>query len=255
MNRVFIFVVLTLVLSSCSSDSRKSEGFERRNLEEYFQSSGVIKYFLPDLPDWANSNSTGQCLRKTPVRYFNYKNLVESFALDYHQSVQFQYMYNIESQKLQSEVSVDYLPLKDEEKTFYLVSDKIQAGIYSFIIPKYKRIHLIWIDPALSSDRELASLKKLMRSKRMDLGHPVFVSLCLGTKEMSAFSLKHKFRDGIRFIPHTMFSPFNSKREISSKLYLNVSKLFKAKQKLYFYISKKLNKPSEVFGEFKVQKY
>lgn len=250
-----ILLSFLIVLASCSTNTREQEGFERRNLEEYFQSSGVVKYFLPDLPDWANSSVTGQCMRKTPVRYFNFKNLMESFSMDYEKSVQFQYMYNIESRKLKLDVSAEYLPLKEEEKTFYMVSDKIQADIYAFIAPKFKRINLIWIDPALRSDKDLGALKKLMRSSQMDLGHPVFVSLCLSSEEMAAFSKRNRFRDGIRFIPHTMFSPFNEEREISPNLYLNVSALFKPEQKIYLYIQKLIDRPREITGDLKLVTY
>ncbi len=250
-----LILLFTLTLVSCSTNTREEEGFERRNLEEYFQSSGVVKYFLPDLPDWANSNVTGRCMRKTPVRYFNFKNLIESFAMDYEKSVQFQYMYNLESRKLKMDVSAEYLPLKDEEKTFYMVSDRIQAGIYSFMPPKFQRINLVWIDPALSSDKEMESLKKLMNGSQMDLGHPVFVSLCLSTKEMGEFVRENKFRDGVRFIPHTMFSPFNEKREISHHLYLNVPALFKPEQKIYLYLSKLNDRPIEIAGELKLVTY
>jgi hypothetical protein len=250
-----ILMLILLAFISCTTNTREQEGFERRNLEEYFQSSGVVKYFLPDLPDWANSNVTGKCMRKTPVRYFNYKHLMESFALDYEKSVQFQYMFNIESRKLKLEVSAEYLPLKDEEKTFYMVSDRIQAGIYAFMPPKFKRINLIWIDPALSSDKEMASLRKLMNGPQMDLGHPVFISLCLSGKELGEFVRENKFRDGIRFIPHTMFSPYNDKKEISPILHLNVTALFKSEQQLYLYLPKIKDRPNEIAGDLKLVTY
>lgn len=252
--RIALLLILFSVVA-CSTNTREQEGFERRNLEEYFQSSGVVKYFLPDLPDWANSSVTGQCMRKTPVRYFNFKNLTESFAMDYMKSVQFQYMYNLESRKLKLNASAEYLPLKDEEKTFYMVSDRIQAGIYAFMPPKFKRINLVWIDPALSSDKAMASLQRLMKGPQMDLGHPVFVSMCLSTKEMDEFVRKNKFRDGIRFIPHTMFSPFDAERKLGPTLYLNVSALFKPEQKMYFYLPKIIDRPREIVGDLKFVTY
>src|SRR3989339_463888 len=185
-------------------------GMQRRNLSEYFAGVGIIKYFLPDIPQWANYSQTAVCRRNYSLRYFNYKSLRESFSLSYEQAVQFQYMFNKNYEQQKRDYGADYLLFSNEENLFFRVSDMVQGNIKEFHRPEFKRVHVVWIDPFITKSEDIKKLKKLMDNSTMDLGHPVFVSLCLGHFDFSKFFKDNDLEErNIRAIPYEMFSIYD----------------------------------------------
>ena len=230
------FCLFLLVLFwSCSSTN--SCGLNRRDLEEYFVGSGVVRYFLPNLPDWANYSPAGACHRDVSARYFDLDKLRSSLSLSYMQAVQFQFMFNVEYEKILFRTKADYMPFKEEEGLFYNISDKIHSNIFYFQIPEFKRINLIWIDPAIANSKEEESLKMLLKHQDMDYGVPIFVSLCLGNREMKEY-LQHKqfYHRQSNILSFEMFSIFDPSGEKHPHLYLDFSQLFSAEQELHLYI-------------------
>ncbi len=237
---------------SCSFSSKKQD-LERRNLGEYFQGSEVIRYFLPPLPEWANQSKSGRCSRSESLNYLKFDDLMTTYSLGYAQAIQFQYMYNVNKRAMKSKATLHYLPFKEGEKLFYFTSERVQANMYLFLPPKYKRVHLIWIDRALKSKAELKKLKKVMEREDMNLGHPVFVSLCLFKNELEQFHQDHHFPDSVKFISYEMFSPYSTDGKLQSFESLNFSKLFeKDDLELYLYQPEK-NVPDEFRGDFKLK--
>jgi hypothetical protein len=258
MNKILSLIFLfTFVLtgSSCTSTSGKyKKNLERRNLDEYFIGSGVVRYFLPDLPDWANYSQTASCKRQESIRYLHFNRLKKSFAMNYNSSVQLQYMFNREYKKLTDLHKVKYLPLKDEEKLFYDISDKINANIYPFRIPKFKRLHMIWIDPFLRMRDGNSELKKIMSKSSMSKGHPIFVSMCLNSNEILSMITKNKLSGNIRIIPHEMFSAFSVDGVMNTSLQLNFSEIIPKDKSIYLFLPKK-ETPKEFIGKFKIKRY
>lgn len=146
---IFFYCFLLFSLG-CTHNHHQKYGLQRRNMNEYFLTSGVVRYFLSDIPSWANFSIEGQCFRKGSVRHLNLSELRNSFSFNYQQAIQFQYMFNRDYHKLKKEHQAKQLFFKDEEKLFYDVSDKIRSGFQAFKKPTFNRIHLIWIDQALS---------------------------------------------------------------------------------------------------------
>jgi hypothetical protein len=248
-------ILLMTINVSCSLFSLHTQELKKRNLGEYFQNSEVVRYLLPPLPEWANKSQSGRCSRGDSINYLKLDDLMTSFSLSYAQAIQFQYMYNIEAKKLKNKSSIKYLPFKENEKLFYAVSDRIKSNIFLFIPPRYNRIHLVWIDNAVTRQKELKKLKKLMKSRKMELGHPIFVSLCLNKKQLEIFHQKNRFSDDIKLISFEMFSPFSARGRMRFFNSLNFSKFFNKKGlKLYLFQSNK-NVPDEFVGRFKTKFY
>lgn len=245
------FFIATLVAGCISSE--KSHALKRRNVRDYYVSSGVERFYLSDIPTWANFSQTASCQRSKVARFMNYDRLRNSFQLTYEQAIQFQYLLNIERTNLKSNTNAKYLLLKDEEALFYNVSDRIQAGVKSFKAPAYKRVNIIWIDGALGSEEKMKRFKKLMSSKEMDLGHPVFISLCLGDRALKEFISKNGIQSA-KAIPFEMFSIYNQKNAILQKMFLSLDPLFKKKQELHFYTPEE-EVPEEITGKFKIHRY
>lgn len=236
----------------CSSP--KGSNFSRRNLGEYFISSGVVKHLLPELPSWANYSHSGQCRRNSSTRFLDYSTLRNSFSLSYSQASHFQHMFNIQNVKtLSTFKKADYIPFKEEETIFYSISDKVEAGVRSLILPKFNRVHLIWIDRALNDKNELSRLKKLLKKKVMQKGHPVFVSLCLAQHELEEFVKENGMQDlNARLIPFELFSPYDAENnELGINLQLNFDRIFRTDQSLHLFIPK-VQIPPEFIGNFKI---
>lgn len=248
MKLFLLFISFNLLFSSCSSP-----GFESRSLKQYFVSSGVTRYFLPDVPDWANFSESASCHRKQQVRYFDMKNLRESFSLNYPQSVHFQNMFNVYRYELLESSSLDSLPPKEEEKVFYTVSEKVQSNLYHMAMPKFQRVHLIWIDPLTKDLKGTTKLKRKLNSEEMMQGHPVFISLCMSYHEMNNFLVHHHLTNfNIKLISYEFFSLYDENKEMETFMGLNIRSLFQESQKLYLYLPTK-EKPKELKGEFNVK--
>lgn len=228
---------------------------KRRNLDRYYVSSGIERFFLPDIPRWANVSKTASCRRQGGIKFINLPKLQNNFRLSYSDAVQFQYYLNKEREAKKKFYSSEFLMLKDEEIIFYDVSDKIQSGIYAFTPPKFERVNLVWIDPAIGSEKKMKDLIRLMRSRSMDLGHPVFISMCLDHKALQSFIGTSKaFQDNVLMIPFDLFSIYNSNKEQQLDFNLEIESLFRPEQNLHLYVPDKVV-PSEFIGKFKVHKY
>jgi len=246
---------LILFLTSCATTVTDKQ-LKRRNLDEYFSGSGVVRYFLSDLPDWANFSQTAACQRSISPRYFNVTTLLKSYDYTYEQSVQLQYMFNVEMNKLKQRTEAKFLPFSDEEKLFFTLTDKIQADIRTFRPPTFKRVNLIWMDPLLKSAEGQKSLAKLLRSSDMDLGHPVLISMCLNHFEMEKFlSSKGMLNRNVRYIPYEMFSPYTKTGEKVPLFQIYLNEFFKKNQKLYLYLPRGHFKPNELIGDLTVKRF
>ncbi|MBL7666257.1 MAG: hypothetical protein JNM93_14065 [Bacteriovoracaceae bacterium] len=233
-----IFIVLEF--QSCSN------GFRKRNLDNYYIGDGIEKFFLPDVPDWINFSQTAQCNFAKRTRYLNFQSLANAYNLTYDKMIQLQLMINKELNQR------EYLSLQDEAYLFYNVYDKAQAGTKEFIPPTFKRINLIWVDDFVTEVRPLAELQKLMSSKAMEEGHPVFVSLCLAQTELDSYINKFGFNNSsVIGLSREMFTPYDATFKRLPKMSLSFGQVFNADQVLYFY-SPRTYLPSEFTGKFQV---
>ena len=66
-----------------------------------------------------------------------------------------------------------------EEKLFFQAQGAIDSKIFPFPVPRFKRVHLLWIDPAQSSLPYRKALQRVLGSRAFYRGHPVLVSQCL----------------------------------------------------------------------------
>ncbi len=249
-----LLLTLAIILSSCSSNRVVGlKGFETRNAEEYYRNSGVVQYFLSELPAWANSYDEGSCHREISVRYLDMKALRASYRYSYSESLQFQYLFNLMAREKAKAAAVEKLRPQDEEVVFFEASNRIQSGFYPFRRPNFEKVSLIWIDPILSAPASV--IKNLLTSDAVLKGHPVVISNCLGASSLRTWLIDHSITDeNIRLIPAEMFSPYNSNGELSTGIHIDVEKLFTSGQKVYFYTPKGL-RPSRIMGKFIYRSY
>jgi hypothetical protein len=237
-----IVIILIFICVGCSSTKEQSY---KQNLDQVYIGSGVERLYLSDLPSWANISTIASCRRKEPIRYLNFENMYKSYSMSYESLIQFQYMLNRKFASYKLSTGRPAIFLKDESFIMHNVHEQIIGGGRDFIVPKFKRIHLVWIDQFFSNKDKLKKLKSLMSSSKMEKGHPIFVSTCLSSIELEKFISTNGFNKyGVKLISQEMFTPYGTDLKLAGNFTLNFSLLMPGKD-LHFYGE---YMPKEFFG-------
>lgn len=208
------------------------------------------KYFLSDIPDWANFSQSAGCFRTKGIRYFDIDAMMKSFSLKYTDALQIQGTFNEEFLALKKESNVS-LKLKDEEVLFYKASDKVNSKIIYFDPPTFKEVHLIWLDEALLGAKQESKLKTFLQSSVHDTGVPVLVSACLTKDEIEA-----KFPNmAYKMISAELFSIYDESGARQPSMHVNINGFFKPEQKIIFYKQDPKKSADEIRGNFKTTNY
>ena len=256
--KIFFQTLVILTVFSCSQPQKSNTDFQRRNLSEYFTSSGAVQYFLPDIPEWANFSEVGRCTRDNSIRYLNFDKLSKSYGLKYDQLMSMQYFFNKRKKERQFELGADSLSMRDEEKIFFEVSDQIQAGIRPFRNVKSERIDIYWIDLSLLGKKKTKRLKDKLKMTSQ-WGTPYITSFCLEEKALSDFREDQNIYSGTRLIPAISYSPYGSKKYKRLPYFsINFRSLFNlidSKTKIYLWIPTEVSVPSNFSGYDKIFKF
>ena len=245
-------IVLSFFHLSCS---QMNASYKSRPINEYYTTSGIVRYFLADIPDWINFSSTSACKRTTGARYFHLKNLRESFNYSYKQAVSFQVHYNQLYQQTLKNSDRSFLSGEEEERLFYETSEKVEAKISSLELPTFPRVHVVWIDPFLNGNT--SELKSVLLQDEFLKGQPVLLSFCLDATEMTQFVTKNLSENigRVSLLPFTSLSIFGKTNEMENFFVLYLDQLFEPTQKIHFYYPKNAIFPSEVKGDFTKKKF
>jgi hypothetical protein len=212
---------------SCATTEK---GMFKQDLDQVYIGSGIEKYFLSDIPSWANFSEVGKCRRTQFIRYVNFKDMHLSYAMEYEQLIQYQLMLNRQFENYKRSTGRETVFLKDENYIIFNVHQQILGGGRDFLTPNFNRIHLISIDDSLGDKKRLKQLKNLMKSNQMSKGHPVFISMCLSSYEVEDFIASNGFSSmGVKGISQSMFTPYDTNFEMNYEYSINVEKIFKDK--------------------------
>lgn len=244
MKTLVYLILFSFLLSGCSS------ALKPRNVEEFYVSSGIEKYFLSDIPEWANFSQTAGCFRTKGIRYFNIDSLMKSYSLKYPEAIQIQATFNEEFLQLKKTTKAT-LSLKDEEVLFFKSSEKVNSKINFFDAPTFKQVHLIWLDEALSGQKQEERLRNFLQSSVHDNGYPVLVSACLTKAEVDA-----KFQGlALKVISAELFSIYDEAGDKKPNLHVNIGAFFKPEQKLIFYTQQPKKSVDDIRGNYKTANY
>lgn len=221
-----------------------------RDVEEFYQGSGVEKYFISNIDQIQKAQNTQSCKRIDDFRYFALDKLVEDYKINFQQSLQVQASFNLEYLAIKEEIKMP-LPHKDEEAMFYRAVDRTRNEIYFFYAPEFKRIHLIWFDEVIGSEAKIKKLKNFLNSGVHDNGVPVLVSSCF-TKKMVEAYLNQTVSKAITL---GMFSLYDSELKNHQQLVLDLKALFKPDQKLILYRQDKKTTNDQIIGKIEVKTY
>ena len=243
-------IILTIFLLTFFSLAACTSGLRSRNIEQFYTSTGVTKYFLSDIPDWANFSQSADCFRAKGIRYFDVDALMKSYSMKYAEAIQIQGTFNDEYFNLKKDQKM-VLTLKDEEVLFFKASDKVNSKINFFDAPSFKQIHLVWLDEALKGKKEEERLRNFLQSAIMDTGFPVLISACLTKGEIES-----KFPgQSIKAISAEMFSIFDEAGVRKPNFHINLDSFFKPEQKIIFYVQEPKKNISDIRGKYKIANY
>jgi hypothetical protein len=217
--KVILLTLFSLFLAACTSGPTKLTN--SKQLDDLYISGGTEKYFLATLPHWVNFSPWASCQRDESIRYLNYENISKSFGLGYQKIVHIQHMWNRKLSAYNRSSGGNNVSLKDESFIFNNIYAQVVGGSTDFIIPKFKKISLIWIDPFITQQKKLA---KILQREDILKGYPVMISNCLSSYEIESFIQKYELENlGVKVIPAEMFSIYNEniKRKNEFKIHIN----------------------------------
>lgn len=238
------FILFSFLLSACSN------GLRPRSVEEFYVSSGIEKYFLSDIPEWANFSQSAGCFRTKGMRYFDIDALMKSYSMKYPEAVQVQATFNEEFLNLKKATKATP-KLKDEEILFFKASEKVNSKINFFDAPTFKQVHLIWLDEALLGKKQEDRLRAFLHSSVHDNGFPVLVSACLTKSEV-----EEKFPGiALKVISAELFSIYDETGAKMPMIHTNIGAFFKPDQKIILYKQDLKKSADDIRGNYKIANY
>ena len=241
------FLMSLLLLNACST----TKGMKPRDVDEYYVSTGVERYFLPSVPIWANFSQVSGCFRTQGLKYFNIDSLMKSYSHSFFESIQLQALFNEEYVLIKQSQSKDVLTLKEEENLFFRSMEKVGSKIYFTDLPTFKRIHLIWLDDIRGDKAKEEKLKAFINSSVHDQGVPVLISSCMTRAEIEKFVPEIH----IKSISAELFSTYTEKGIQIPNMHINLGVFFRPEQKLFLYSQTLKDKILDIQGNYKVINY
>jgi len=246
MIKKIIILLVIIVNYACTT-----KGLEPRSIESYYQSAGTEKYFLSDIPEWINLSESANCKRKKPIRFFNIKQLMNSFDINFNKALQIQATYNQDYLTLNQKLNGAPIPLADEQNLFYKASDKVNSNILFFEAPKFNRVNLVWVDSVINNPEEEKKLKKFLTSNVFDQAIPVLVSLC-----MSRGELEEKFHEvHYKTIPAELLTLYSPEGNLNNQFKFYLDQLFTKEHLLNLYSKDKATAEKIFYGKLKLFNY
>ncbi|NOT80869.1 MAG: hypothetical protein HOP07_17935 [Bacteriovoracaceae bacterium] len=237
--------VLSLI-TSCSTQ------LKNRDVTQYYSGMGLEKYFLSEIPTWANFSSVGNCFRSKSIQYLDIGALMKSFNLSFIDALQIQATFNEDYLGVKKDPNAK-MTFKDLEIIYFKASQKVTGKINFFDAPDFKTIHLIWIDEILA-DKTLEKEKKLKSFLQSDVhnnGFPILVSACLTKSEIA-----EKFPgQSFKILSAELFSSYDNTGSAIPGLKLDLGTLFKANQNIIFYTQKSPRFNDDIRGNYKPLAY
>lgn len=226
------YLILHLAFLISIACTTSIDYIDKRNSDGVYQGSGIEQFLLPELPHWANFSEVGSCRKSYNVIYLNFDKLRKHYALSYKEAVHFQNMYNRSVEKFKKNNPSAKMNLKDEAFIFNNAYQLLIGGSHDFIMPKYNKISLIWIDPFLHNKK---IIRKIFDDENVLKGHPIIISQCLSSYELELLVVRYKLDQfGTKYIGSEMFSPYDQNFNLNSSFSLDVASFFENKELTLF---------------------
>jgi hypothetical protein len=233
---------LLLILISCSN------GEVRQNIQDTpYRTSGLEQYFLPELPNWANSSPSGQCFKKHSFQYLNFKKVSDTYRLNYQELVELQGQYNERIEAYFRSSAVRFLKPVEEAAFFANTLENVRGGVKGFKIPEAaKKVDIIWLDRYIELNL-VKELKKMNQLGRFDERLPILFSSCFSKQDLNQWLIENNL-DHIGFYSLTAewLNPYSSALELRPALHIEIKKLLGEGREVRFVSPHEIHMPAEI---------
>jgi hypothetical protein len=176
------YLCLLIFILSCADSSVNKP----REISEYYQNSGILNYYLSEVPLWASFSASGACFHKQSTTYINLQKIQDNFGLNYSDSLQFQLQINLLRK-------FEHKTLQVEEQFFYDSLEKIRSKFYPFKSNDFGSVNLVWLEGY--NDKEFQTIAY---SQKLNSSPIVFLSFCLNhqelTQKLEGLSLPYQYQ-------------------------------------------------------------
>lgn len=233
---------LLLILISCSSP------VTRQNIDETpYQTSGIEKFFLPELPAWANNSASGQCFKKHNFQYLDFPKLAVSYELKYSQLVELQAQYNEKLESYFRSTAIRFVKPVEEAAFFSNTLEQVRGGVKHFKIPSgADKVEIIWLDGFIAAN-QVNELKKMNETHRFDDSLPVLFSSCMSKQDLNQWLIENDLdQEGFYTLSAEWLTPYGSDLNMKAGLHLEIKKLLNDGIKVKFLGPNQILLPTEI---------
>jgi hypothetical protein len=228
--RYLNFLVLLLV-TSCGSQVRRERVPQDQGS---YQTSGIERFYLTQLPEWANVSTAGKCRKSRSIQYFDFKRLNQTYQLPYRELLELQAQYNARVEEYFRSTPKNFLKPQEESSFFANTLEQVRGGIRRLNLPAVKSVNLIWLEGFQQLGQE-GSLVSMAREGRMDEQLPLLYSSCLSRAALERWIADHDLGEvGFYLLPAEWLSPHGPDLELGFGLHLDLDELIGKNIKINF---------------------
>lgn len=238
----FLNFLVLLILTSCGSrEVRKTVDTGA------YQTSGVEKYFLPELPNWANFSAAGACFKKNSIHYMDFEKLKDAYQLTYQQTIELQAQYNEKLEDYFKSASSKFLKPIEEASFFSNTLEQVRGGVRRLKLPSVNHVEVVWLESFIMND-QIEEIKKQAKAGRFDNKLPILFSSCHSHQSLTEWLSENGLEEvGFYLLTSEWLSPFSSQGEKLAGLKINLPELLGKQIKYSIYTSEiKNDQPSEL---------
>jgi hypothetical protein len=237
----FLIYSLLLSLISCGS------GEVKKNMNDVtYQTSGVEKYFLAELPAWANFSETGSCFKSSSFTYLDLPKVSGAFGLSYLEMLELQAQYNDRVETYFRSTTARFLKPVEQAGIFSNTLEQVKGGVRQLRLPDAREVDLIWLDSFIQKNK-MNELKKMAKEGKFFDRLPVVVSTCLSRQEMEKWVSESNFDQlGFYLISAEWFTPYDIQMKLEPGLRINLRQIFKKETKFFLVAPEKSMAPGNL---------
>jgi hypothetical protein len=238
----FLSFSLLLIIISCSNGQVREV-----DADAPYRTSGLEKFFLPELPAWANNSASGQCFKKHSFQYLDFSKLGSTYNLKYTELIELQAQYNERLEDYFRSTTQRFLKPVEEAAFFSNTLENVRGGVKHFKLPEeIKDVEVIWLDRYIALN-QVNEIKKMNEVGRFDQRLPVLFSSCLSKQDLNQWLVENNLDQvGFYTISAEWLTPYGSNLEMKAGLQIEIKKLMNENIKVRFITPNQILLPTEI---------